>query len=81
MSRINRIFITAAFLFASIAAYAQNSFTISLKLVDEKTGEPVGFATTSLTVKGEKNAAKYALSSSDGFSLQPFPGFDVPSVL
>ena len=66
MTKIHKILLTAAFMLACIAAYAQNSFTISLKLVDDKTGEPVGFATTSLTVKGEKTAAKYALTSSDG---------------
>ena len=66
MTKIHKIFLTAAFMLACFASYAQNSFTVSLKLVDEKTGEPVGFATTSLTIKGEKNAAKYALTSSEG---------------
>ena len=66
MTKLHKIFLTAAFMFACIASYAQNSFTVTLKLVDDKTGEAVGFATTSLTVKGEKNAAKYALTSSDG---------------
>ena len=51
---------------AVFSAYAQNSFSVTLKLVDEKTGEPVGFATASLTVKGEKTAAKYVLTDSDG---------------
>lgn len=50
----------------SLSAYAQNSFTVKAKLTDEKTGEPVGFATASLTVKGEKEPAKYVLSDSDG---------------
>ena len=53
-------------LFASLNAYAQNSFPVSLKLVDEKTGAPVGFATVSLTVKGETEAAKYVLTDSEG---------------
>ena len=66
MTHLRKIFLTAAFALACIASYAQNSFTVSLKLVDEKTGEAVGFATTSLTVKGEKEAAKYALTNSDG---------------
>lgn len=66
MSRIYRLLLTSALLLAELAAYAQNSFTVSMKLIDEKTGEPVGFATTSLTVKGGKEAAKYALSDSDG---------------
>ena len=66
MIKIHKILLTVAFMLACVASYAQNTFTVSLKLVDEKTGEPVGFATTSLTVKGEKSAAKYALTSSDG---------------
>ena len=53
-------------LFASLNAYAQNSFPVSLKLVDEKTGEPVGYATVSLTVKGETDAAKYVLTDAEG---------------
>ena len=66
MAHLRKIFLTAVFALACIASYAQNSFTVSLKLVDEKTGEAVGFATTSLTVKGEKEAAKYALTNSEG---------------
>ena len=48
------------------SAYAQNSFTVKLKLVDAKTSEPVSFATASLTVKGEKTAAKYELTDAEG---------------
>ena len=66
MAHLRKIFLTAVFALACIASYAQNSFSVSLKLVDEKTGEAVGFATTSLTVKGEKEAAKYALTNSEG---------------
>lgn len=50
----------------SLSAYAQNSFTVRMKLTDSKTGEPVGFATASLTIKGEKTPAKYVLSDSEG---------------
>ncbi len=50
----------------SLAASAQGSFTVKLKLVDSKTSEPVGFATASLTVKGEKSAVKYVLTDSEG---------------
>ncbi len=50
----------------SLAAYAQGSFTVKIKLVDEKTAEPIGFATASLTVKGESTAAKYVLTDSHG---------------
>ena len=50
----------------SLSAYAQHSLTVKALLTDEKTGEPVGFATASLTVKGEKEPAKYVLSDSEG---------------
>ncbi len=53
-------------MFLALAAYAQNSFTVKMSLVDERSGEPVGFATASLTAKGEKEASKYALADSDG---------------
>ena len=46
----------ALFLIFGFSAFAQNSFSVSLRLVDEKTDDPVGFATVSLTVKGEKTA-------------------------
>ena len=48
------------------SAYAQGGFTVKLKLIDEKTSEPVGFATASLTKKGEKQAVKYVLTDSHG---------------
>ena len=48
------------------SAFAQSGFTVKLKLIDEKTSEPVGFATASLTKKGEKQAVKYVLTDSHG---------------
>ena len=67
ISRVfSRIAILCLMLLTGISAYAQNSFSLSLKLIDEKTGEPVGFATASLTVKGEKTASKYVLTDSEG---------------
>ena len=50
----------------SAVAYAQNSFPVSLKLVDENTGDPVGYATVSVTVKGEAKALKYGLTDHEG---------------
>lgn len=55
----------------SFSAFAQNSFDVKMKLVDAKTGEPIEFATASLTVKGEKTAAKYALADSEGTVALP----------
>ena len=66
--RIVRILITAALFLVATATYAQNAFKVNLRLVDEKTGEPVGFATTSLTVKDATEALKYVLTDSDGKS-------------
>lgn len=53
-------------IFFCLPALGQNNLTLKLKLADEKTGDPVGFATVSLTVKGEKSASKYVLTDSDG---------------
>ena len=47
-------------------ASAQNSFTVRMDLVDARTEEPVGFATASLTVKGDKSPVKYVLADSEG---------------
>ena len=70
MMKISGMFsrmITLCLLFLTgLSAYAQNSFSVSLKLVDDKTDEPVGFATVSLTVKGEDEPAKYALTDTEG---------------
>ena len=66
--RIVRILVTLALSLVATAAYAQNSFKVSLKLVDGNTGEPVGFATTSLTVSGADEALKYVLTDSEGVS-------------
>ena len=60
-----RIFTTFVLaLLACISASAQVS--VSLKLVDSKTSDPVPFATVSLTLKGSDKPAKYVLSDSEG---------------
>ncbi len=56
----------AAVLCAAIPAEAQSSATVKLKLVDEKSGDPVPFATVSLTVKGAKEAKHYVLTDAQG---------------
>lgn len=54
--------------------YAQSGFTVKLKLSDAKTGEPVPFATVSLTAKGGKTPLKYVLSTDAGMAeLSPLP--------
>ena len=51
---------------AAVPAFAQNSFTVKFRLLDAGSGEPVGYATASLTVKGEKSASKYVLTDGEG---------------
>ena len=61
-----RMFAVSVLLLTGFSAYAQNSFTVKLKLVDDKTSEPVSFATASLTVKGQTAAEKYVLTDAEG---------------
>ena len=61
-----RMFAATILMLLSFSAYAQNSYTVKLKLIDSKTSEPVSFATASLTVKGETTAAKYVLTDAEG---------------
>ena len=61
-----RVIMTVCVFLLGFSAYAQNAFTVKLKLVDAKTAEPVSFATASLTVKGETTAAKYVLTDAEG---------------
>ena len=55
-----------ALMLISYSASAQAIYSIKLKLVDDKTSEPVGFATASATVKGEKEPEKYVLTDAEG---------------
>lgn len=55
-------------IFAHSAAFAQ-VFKISLALSDGANGEPVSFATVSLTAAGAKKPAKYCLSSESGAAV------------
>ena len=52
-------------LFFSISAAAQN-YNLTVSLEDKDTGEPVGFATVSVTPEGKTKATKYSLSDSHG---------------
>ena len=61
-----RMFAVSVLLLTGFSAYAQNSFTVKLRLVDDKTSEPVSFATASLTVKGQTTAEKYVLTDAEG---------------
>ena len=65
LSFIRTLLVSLACLF-SVAAYAQGSFSIKLRLVDSNSAEPVAFATVSITEKGQTKALKYVLSGDDG---------------
>ena len=65
---IKSFILLAAACMVSFSAYAQNTVTLKLRLVDEKTAEPVSYATVSVTRKGEDKAAKYVLSDIDGYA-------------
>ena len=63
---ILKVALAFAAMILSVNAFAQNSFTVSLRLADENTEAPVGFATASITKKGDKTPVKYVLSDSEG---------------
>ena len=65
---VKSFILLAAACLVSFSAYAQNTVTLKLRLVDEKTAEPVSYATVSVTRKGEDKAAKYVLSDIDGYA-------------
>lgn len=53
-------------LLVTAPAFAQSIYSIKACLQEEKTSEPVAFATLSVTVKGEKSALKYILTDAQG---------------
>ena len=66
MKKITRFFLIVLLTLAVTPAFAQNIYSIKLRLVDEKTSQPVAFATASVTVKGEKSPLKYTLTDDHG---------------
>ena len=54
------------FLFAGLPAPAQSHHVLTARLVEESTGDPVPFATVSLTPAGSQKVYKYVLSGEDG---------------
>ncbi len=60
------VWMFVAVLCAALPAAAQSGVTVKLKLVDDKSGEPVPFATVSLTEKGAKDAKHYVLTDAQG---------------
>ena len=64
MNRFKYIICLVGALLIGTGAYAQH--ILKAVLTDESNGEPVAFATVSLTKQGEKKPYKYVLSDSDG---------------
>ena len=64
MNFLKRITVLIAAFAAGASLYAQS--VVTAKLIDAYNGDPVGFATVSLTPSGAKKVSNYALSSEHG---------------
>ena len=53
-------------IFACVGLHAQVGFPVVMTLTDKSSGEPVGFATVSMTTKGVKDPLKYTMSDENG---------------
>ena len=65
-TKLKRILLTLCVVLLGVPAFAQSTNTLKAVLLDSASGEPVSFATVSLTVKGASKPAKYTLSSEQG---------------
>ncbi|MBO8444291.1 MAG: outer membrane beta-barrel protein [Bacteroidetes bacterium] len=61
-----KLLVSLAVAFLCADVYAQVGFPVKMKLSDKVTGEPVGFATVSMTLKGAKEPLKYIMSTETG---------------
>ena len=61
-----KVLLAGTMMLLGVTVYAQGHFTVKLRLVDDKTAEPVGFATVSLSEKGSDKPSSYVLSDSEG---------------
>ena len=52
----------------SASAFAQNSHSVTLTLLDGTNNEPVGYATVSVTAKGATSPSKYTLTNEKGYA-------------
>ena len=68
LSVLGRLMIVVLMMIVGNSVYAQVNCSVRVKLLDDKTGEPVAFATVSLTPKGAKEALKYALTDDKGMA-------------
>ena len=65
MKNFKRVLLFLSIL-ACTPAFAQSIYSIKIHLSDEKTQEPVAFATVSVTLKGETTPMKYVLTDDKG---------------
>ena len=68
IKKLSHILILLVSLLAAPSAFAQAIYSVKVRAVEEKTGQPVAFATASVTVKGEKEALKYTLTDDQGYA-------------
>ena len=63
-----KFILTLVLSFLTLCAYAQGTFTVKLKLIDAKTEQPLGFATATITPKGDEKAARFVMSDEKGLA-------------
>ena len=68
IKKLSHILLLLVSLLAAPSAFAQAIYSVKVHAVEEKTGQPVAFATASVTVKGEKEALKYTLTDDQGYA-------------
>ena len=68
IKKLSHILLLLVSLLAAPSAFAQAIYSVKVRAVEEKTGQPVAFATASVTVKGEKEALKYTLTDEQGYA-------------
>ena len=67
MKRSISLFIAAMLsLLLAATSFAQSTHSVSVTLIDASNGEPVSYATVSLTAKGSTDPAKYTLTGEKG---------------
>lgn len=66
MKNLQKILIPLITAFISTVAFAQGR-SLSARLMDSSTNEPIPYATASLTPEGAKSASKYVLSTDNGW--------------
>lgn len=63
--KLKNLLVTIFALLATVSAFSQ-TYSVKLRLIEEKSSEPIQFATVSLTHAGSSKAYKYALTDDKG---------------